>query len=44
MASIQTSGKSATELASEYRLPEDYIAAVLQAELPPEGEENEIEG
>ena len=44
MAAIQASGKSAAELAAEYRLPEDYIAAVLQAELPPEGEENEIEG
>ena len=44
MAAIQQSGKSAAELAAEYRLPEDYIAAVLQAELPPEGEEAEIEG
>ena len=44
MAAIQQSGKSTTELAAEYRLPEDYIAAVLQTELPPEGEEAEIEG
>jgi precorrin-3B C17-methyltransferase len=44
MAAIQQSGRSAAELAAEYRLPEDYIAAVLQAELPPEGEEAEIEG
>ena len=44
MAAIQQSGKSAAELAADYRLPEDYIAAVLQAEVPPEGEENEIEG
>ena len=44
MAAIQQSGRSAAELAGEYRLPEDYIAAVLQAEVPPEGEENEIEG
>ena len=44
MAAIQASGKSAAELAAEYRLPEDYIAGVLTAELPPEGEENEIEG
>ena len=43
MAAIQASGKSAAELAAEYRLPEDYIAGVLTAELPPEGEENEIE-
>ena len=43
MAAIQASGKSAAELAAEYRLPEDYIAAVLASEVPPEGEENEIE-
>lgn len=43
MATIQQSGKSAAELAAEYRLPEEYIAAVLQNELPPEGEENAIE-
>ena len=42
MAAIQQSGKSAAELAADYRLPEDYIAAVLLAELPPEGEANEI--
>jgi precorrin-3B C17-methyltransferase len=44
MAAIQASGKSAAELAAEYRLPEDYIAAVLASEVPPEGEENAIEG
>ena len=44
MASIQASGKSAAELAVEYRLPEDYIAAVLSSEVPEEGEANEIEG
>jgi len=38
MAAIQQSGKSAAELAADYRLPEDYIAAVLQAELPAEEE------
>jgi precorrin-3B C17-methyltransferase len=43
MASIQASGKSAAELAVEYRLPEDYIAAVLLTEVPVEGEANEIE-
>ncbi len=43
MASIQASGRSAAELAAEYRLPEDYIAAVLLAEVPAEGEANEIE-
>jgi len=43
MATIRQSGKSAAELAAEYRLPEEYIAAVLQNELPPEGEENAIE-
>ena len=44
MATIQESGKSVAELAAEYRLPEEYIAAVLQTELPPEGEENALEG
>ena len=29
LAAIQASGKSAAELARDYRLPEDYIAAVL---------------
>ena len=29
IAAVQDSGKSAAELAREYRLPEDYIAAVL---------------
>ena len=43
MAAIQASGKSAAELAVEYRLPEDYIAAVLSSEVPEEGEANEIE-
>ena len=43
MASIQASGKSAAELAIEYRLPEDYIASVLLSEVPEEGEANEIE-
>lgn len=43
MATIQESGKSVAELAAEYRLPEEYIAAVLPTELPPEGE-NTLEG
>ena len=43
MASIQASGKSATELAVLHRLPEDYIAAVLLTEVPEESEANEIE-
>ena len=34
-------GRELVPLAAEYRLPEDYIAGVLTAELPPEGEENE---
>ena len=44
MATIQASTKTPAELAAEYRLPEDYIAAVLATEVPPEGEEAEIEG
>ncbi len=43
MTRIQESGKSAAELAFEYRLPEDYIASVLASEIPEEGEANEIE-
>ena len=43
MAAIQQSGKNAAELAAEYRLPEAYIAAVLQTELPPESKESEGE-
>ncbi len=33
LAAIHASGKSATELAAQYRLPEDYIAAVLSEPL-----------
>ena len=43
MAGIQASGRSSAELAVEYRLPEDYIAAVLASEVPEEGQANEIE-
>ncbi|MBN8517286.1 MAG: precorrin-3B C(17)-methyltransferase [Candidatus Accumulibacter phosphatis] len=43
MASIQASDKSAAELAVEYRLPEDYIAAVLAAGRPAEGEAAGVE-
>lgn len=44
LATIQASGRSAAELAADYSLPEDYIAAALLSELPPAGEEAEIEG
>ena len=43
MASIQASDKSAAELAVEYRLPEDYIAAVLAAGRPAEEEASGVE-
>ncbi len=43
MAEIQASGKTAAELAVAYRLPADYIAAVLATEIPAEGEANEVE-
>jgi precorrin-3B C17-methyltransferase len=38
LASIVASGKSVAELAAEYRLPEDYIAAVLADDVPADGE------
>jgi precorrin-3B C17-methyltransferase len=38
-ASIRASGKSAAELAREYRLPEDYVAAVLGEALENEADE-----
>jgi precorrin-3B C17-methyltransferase len=33
LAAIHASGKSAAELAKDYRLPEDYIAALLSEPL-----------
>ncbi len=36
MTAVRQSHKSATELAAEYRLPEDYIAAVLRSPEPPD--------
>lgn len=42
IAALQGSGKSAAELAREYRLPEDYIQSVLDA--PPADEEEATEG
>ncbi|GBG00906.1 hypothetical protein AZSI13_02330 [Azospira sp. I13] len=42
LAAIRDSGKSAAELAVEYRLPEDYIAAALAA--GPEAEDEEETG
>ncbi|MCK6412483.1 MAG: precorrin-3B C(17)-methyltransferase [Azonexus sp.] len=44
VATIQASGRSAAELAAEYRLPEDYIAAVLQSEYLPDTAEDEEGG
>jgi len=43
MAEIQASGRTAAELAVDYRLPADYIAAVLATQIPEEGEANEVE-
>jgi precorrin-3B C17-methyltransferase len=43
MAALQASGKSAAELAVEYRLPEDYIAALLNETLIPEEEDEPLE-
>lgn len=40
IATIQASGRSAAELAREYRLPEDYIQSVLDE--PPAAAEDEI--
>lgn len=37
LTAIHASGKSAAELAAEYRLPEDYLAAVLADDPPPAG-------
>lgn len=42
MATVRASGKSPAELAAEYRLPEEYIAAVL-ASAAPAGQEVESE-
>lgn len=41
IATIQASGKSAAELAREYRLPQDYIQSVLDE--PPGADEDEVE-
>lgn len=43
LAAIHASGKSAAELAAEYRLPEDYLAAVLADDPPPAGEVSDAE-
>jgi len=43
LATIQASGKSAAELAKEYRLPEAYIAAVLVEPMEAEPESSEQE-
>lgn len=43
IAALQASGKSAAELAREYRLPEDYIQAVLDEPLSAEEESAESE-
>lgn len=40
IASVQASGKSAVELAREYRLPQDYIQSVLDE--PPAAAEDEV--
>ena len=40
IATIKASGKSAAELAAKFRLPEDYIAAVLAAEIELDDELN----
>ena len=42
LEAIRDSGKSAAELALEYRLPEDYIAAALAAG-PEAADETEAE-
>lgn len=44
LAALQQSGRTAAELAAEYRLPEDYIAAALRAGPSPEAETNDSEG
>lgn len=41
LATIQASGRSAAELAADYGLPEDYIAAALASELPADDETSE---
>ncbi len=41
IATIQACGKSAAELAREYRLPQDYIQSVLDE--PPGADEDEVE-
>ena len=43
ITTIQQSGKSASELAQEYRLPADYIQSVLDTPLESEGEVAESE-
>jgi precorrin-3B C17-methyltransferase len=43
IASIQQSGRSAADLAQEYRLPADYIQSVLDTPLESEGEVTESE-
>ncbi len=43
VATIQASDRSPAELAAEYRLPQDYIEAVLHIELPAEEPEAPVE-
>jgi precorrin-3B C17-methyltransferase len=43
IATVQASGKSAAELAREYRLPEDYIQSVLDEPPGAAADEDEVE-
>ena len=43
IATIQASGKSAAELAREYRLPEDYIQSVLDEPPGAAADADEVE-
>jgi precorrin-3B C17-methyltransferase len=43
IAAVQASGKSAAELAREYRLPEDYIQSVLDEPPGAAADEDEVE-
>ena len=43
IATVQASGKSAAELAREYRLPEDYIQSVLDEPRGAAADEDEVE-
>ena len=43
IATIKASQRSAAELAAEFRLPEDYVAAVLASQIMVEDESEEVE-